>query len=172
MEFVLQALGWKFAKDGKKASPPHCSFKVLGVELDLSKSCDGTLIVTNKKDGIESLMKFLQGVMERGRLTGSEAATHHGQLNFAQGQFYGVSLKTAMSFLQAVMKTSWKGSYKQDLVVMCTYLLTSLVTCPPRVVSTTDCKQPVLLFTDGAFEVEEDIGVGSAGLVFHDPLNA
>ena len=57
----------------------------------------------------------------------------------------------------------------QDLVVMRTYLLASLLTCPPRVISTTDCKQPVLLFTDGAFEIEDGEGVGSAGLVFHDP---
>ena len=68
-----------------------------------------------------------------------------------------------------VMKTSWRNSYAQDLVVMCTYILTSLITCPPRVISTTDCKQPVLLFTDGAFEVEAGVGIGSAGLVFHDP---
>ena len=63
MEFILQALGWKFAKDGKKASPPHCSFKVLGVELDLLKSRNGTLIVANKKDRIEGLMKFLYGLL-------------------------------------------------------------------------------------------------------------
>ena len=31
MEFILHALGWKYAMDGKKAEP-HCSaFKVLGV---------------------------------------------------------------------------------------------------------------------------------------------
>ena len=54
---------------------------------------------------------------------------------------------------------------------MCTYLLTSLVTYPPRVVSTTDCKQPVPLFTDGAFGIEDGTGVGFGGLVFHDPMN-
>ena len=114
---------------------------MLGVELDLSRSCDGILIVANKKDRIESLVKFLSGLMERGRITSSEAATLDGQLNFAQGQYYGCSLKPAMGFLQTVMKASWKSGYAQDLVVMCTYLLTSLITCPPRVISTTDCKE-------------------------------
>ena len=76
-----------------------------------------------------------------------------------------------MRFLQTVMQTFWKSSYAQVLVLMCTYLLTSLVTCPPRVVSTTDCKQPVLLFTDGAFGIEDGTGVGFGGLVFHDPMN-
>ena len=41
MELILQALGWKFATDWKKASPPSVSFKVLGVKLDLSQSCYG-----------------------------------------------------------------------------------------------------------------------------------
>lgn len=170
MEFILQALGWKFATDGKKACPPESSFKVLGVELDLSQTDRGTLIVANKQDRIENLTAFLAGLMKRGRISGSEAATLHGQLNFAQGQYYGCSMKPAMSFLQTVMRTSWKNSYSQDLVVMCTYLVTSLLTCPPRVISTTDSKQPVILFTDGAFEVEDGVGIGSAGLVFFDPL--
>ena len=170
MEFLLQALGWKFATEGKKASPPSSSFKVLGVELDLSKSCGGVVTVANKADRIESLVLFLAGLMKKGRINSSEAATLHGQLNFAQGQYYGCSMKPAMSFLQTVMKTSWKNSYSQDLIVMCTYLITSLVTCPPRVISTTDSKQPALLFTDGAFEVESGVGLGSSGLVFHDPL--
>ena len=38
-------------------------------------------------------MKFLRGLMERGRKTGSEAATLDGQLNFAQGKDYGCSMK-------------------------------------------------------------------------------
>ena len=170
MEFLLQALGWKFATEGKKAFPPSSSFKVLGVELDLSKSCSGVVAVANKEDRIESLVLFLSGLMKKGRINSSEAATLHGQLNFAQGQYYGCSMKPAMSFLQTVMRTSWKNSYSQDLIVMCTYLITSLVTCPPRVISTTDSKQPALLFTDGAFEVENGVGLGSSGLVFHDPL--
>ena len=170
MEFLVQALGWKFATEGKKAFPPSSSFKVLGVELDLSKSCSLVVTVANKADRIESLVLFLSGLMKKGRINSSEAATLHGQLNFAQGQYYGCSMKPAMSFLQTVMKTSWKNSYSQDLIVMCTYLITSLVTCPPRVISTTDSKQPALLFTDGAFEVENGVGLGSSGLVFHDPL--
>ena len=40
MEFILQALGWKFAKDGKKASPPHSSFKVLGVITVMQRHFD------------------------------------------------------------------------------------------------------------------------------------
>ena len=43
-----------------------------------------SLIVANKKDRIERV-KCLSGVTERGRITSSEAATLHGQLNFAQG---------------------------------------------------------------------------------------
>ena len=138
--------------------------------LTLLVMCILHLRGASTSDRIESLVLFLTGLMKKGRINSSEAATLHGQLNFAQGPYYGCSMKPAMSFLQIVMKTSWKNSYSQDLIVMCTYLITSLVTCPPRVISTTDSKQPALLFTDGAFEVESGIGLGSSGLVFHDPL--
>ena len=98
MEFVLQALGWKFAMDGKKASPPDVSFKVLGVQLDLSRSCDGILIVANKKDRIQSLMKFLSGLMGWGRITSSEAGTLHRQLNFGQGQLLWLFFEACNEF--------------------------------------------------------------------------
>ena len=49
MEFILHALGWKYAMEGKKAEAHNSSFNVLGVELDLSRSQHGSIKVSNQK---------------------------------------------------------------------------------------------------------------------------
>ena len=93
MEFILHALGWKYAMEGKKAEPHGSVFKVLGVELDLSNSCQGSITVSNKRERVDDLVKNLGEILDRGTLSGAEASTLHGQLNFAQGQYFGCSLK-------------------------------------------------------------------------------
>ena len=107
MEFILHALGWKYAMDGKKAEP-HCSaFKVLGVEMDLGKSQQGSITVSNKRERVDDLVKNLGQILDRGTLSGAEASTLHGRLNFAQGQYFGCSLKPTMVFLQKILRGSW-----------------------------------------------------------------
>ena len=93
MEFLLNAVGWRFAGTGKKAPPFSQTFKVLGVEVDLSQVSNGKLVIKNKPDRVEQIKQFLCDVMDRGKITSAEAATLHGQLNFAQGQYYGCVLK-------------------------------------------------------------------------------
>ena len=168
MEFILKLLGWRFASSGKKAEPPGERFKVLGVELDFSNSRDGSLVVANKADRISDLVSSLGDIVRKEKLTSSEASSLHGQLNFAQGQYYGCSLKPAMVFLQRVMKQGWHSQFRDELILMATYLVTSLRTCPPRTIATSDCKVPVMVYTDGAYEPERPRMAGSAGVVLVD----
>ena len=95
MEFILQVLGWRFASEGKKAEPHGESFRVLGVEISFEHSERGSFVVANKADRISELVQSLGDLVKRGKMTSSEAASLHGQLNFAQGQYYGCSLKPA-----------------------------------------------------------------------------
>ena len=166
MEFILKLLGWRFASSGKKAEPPGERFKVLGVELDFSNSRDGSLVVANKADRISDLVSSLGDIVRKEKLTSSEASSLHGQLSFAQGQYYGCSLKPAMVFLQRVK--GWHSQFRDELILMATYLVTSLRTCPPRTIVTSDCKVPVMVYTDGAYEPEQQRMAGSAGVVLLD----
>ena len=168
MEFILQVLGWRFASEGKKAEPHGESFRVLGVEISFEHSERGSFVVANKADRISELVQNLDDIVKRGKMTSSEAASLHGQLNFAQGQYYGCSLKPAFVFLQRIMKSGWQKHFHDELVLMSTYLVTALRTCPPRTISTTDCIIPVMVYTDGAYEPELEELKGSAGLVVVD----
>lgn len=58
--------------------------------------------------------------------------------------------------------------FRDELILMATYLVTALRTCPPRTISTIDCKIPIMIFTDGAHEPDLGEFSGSAGLVIVD----
>ena len=72
MELILKLLGWRFASSGNKAEPPSGKSKVLGVELDFSNSCSGSIVVANKADRITDLVSLLGEVVQNERLTSSE----------------------------------------------------------------------------------------------------
>ena len=138
MEFLLNAVGWRFAGTGKKAPPFSHTFKVLGVEVDLSQVADGKLVIRNKTDRVEQIKQFLCDIMDRGKITSAEAATLHGQLNFAQGQYYGCVLKPGMAFLQQILRDGWRPDLKTSLCLVMAFIAASLMSSPPRVISVSD----------------------------------
>ena len=172
MEFILQSLGWRFAAEGKKAEPHMPCFKVLGVLLDMTESSKGKAVVSNKPERIDDLVQVLVDILDKGYLTGSEAASLHGQLNFTQGQYYGCVLKPGMVFLQKILRNGWHSEYQQELATVVAYIVSALRSCPPRVIKVTDETRPMLAFTDGAYEPCEGGAVASAGLVLVDGANS
>ena len=171
MEFLLNAVGWRFAGTGKKAPPYAPIFKVLGVEVNLTEVDIGKLVIQNKPDRVGQIKQFICDVMDRGRMTSAEAATLHGQLNFAQGQYYGCVLKPGMAFLQQILKDGWKAELQQSLGLVMAFIAASLMGSPPRVIKVSDEQVPILLFTDGAYEPNDMDMIGSAGLVLIDRVS-
>lgn len=171
MEFLLNAVGWRFASTGKKAPPFAETFRVLGVEVELSQVGNGKLIIANKQERVDQIKQFLCDVMDRQKISSAEASSLHGQLNFAQGQYYGCSLKPGMAFLQQILSNGWRPELKSSLGLCSAFLVASLMGAPPRTISVSDEMTPVLLFTDGAYEPEGGGMKGSAGLVIIDPVS-
>ena len=168
MEFVLDALGWRFASEGKKAEPPLPCFKVLGVLIDMSESSSGKLVISNKPERVDDLVRTMGEILDKGYLTGSAAASLHGQLNFAQGQYYGCTLKPGMVFLQKVLRNGWHSEYQQELATVVAYIVAALRASPPRHLCATDDTRVVLAFTDGAYEPDLNGATCSSGLVIVD----
>ena len=150
MEFILQSLGWRSAAEGKKAEPHMPCFKVLGVLLDMTESSKGKVVVSNKPERIDDLVQIMVDILDKGYLTGSEAASLHGQLNFTQGQYYGCVLKPGMVFLQKILRNGWHSEYQQELATVVAYIVSALRNCPPRIIKVTDETRPMLAYTDGA----------------------
>lgn len=84
---VLDALGWKFARSGNKAPPFSPQFDVLGVTIDLQQVQLGNITLKNKDLRVRSIADSMDKLIVAGRLEAGVAASLHGQLNFAQGQF-------------------------------------------------------------------------------------
>ena len=63
-EGMLDVLGWRFAREGKKALPYDECFNVLGVSMDLRTSCDGMVAICNKADRVESLLQTVNGILD------------------------------------------------------------------------------------------------------------
>ena len=157
MEFLLNAVGWRFADTGKKAPPFAATFRVLGVEVNLAQVGNGKLVISNKQERVEQIKQCLCDIMDRQKITNAEASSLHGQLNFAQGQYYGCSLKLGMAFLQQILRDGWRPEFKASLGLCAAFLVTSLMGAPPRTISVSD----------------PEVGgmKGSAGLVIIDPAS-
>ena len=197
MESILDALGWRFASEGKKAKPPLPSFKVLGVVMDMSHSSVGKLVVSNKPERIDDLVRTMGEILDKGYLSGSAAASLHGQLNFAQGQYYGCTLKPGIVFLQKVLRNGWHSEYRQELATVVCYItllvpswrrilygkiqhfaLRLSIKISPSAAPATKSNTPtspntapasvVLAFTDGAYEPNSEGAQCSSGLVVVD----
>ena len=151
-EGLLQALGWKFATEGKKALPFQESFNVLGVTLHLGGSSKGYFELHNKTERVESLLPTVDKVLDDGKISQALAASLQGQLIFAQGQFLGSELKPGMAFLSSIAVAGRKTEVSSTLALFASYVTCVLRTSPPKRFSIQDELRPVVVFSDGAWE--------------------
>ena len=93
----MDILGWNHAKTGSKAQPFSDVFSVLGMQIDLSKLSEGSVILSNKPGRIDRIVERLSVVSAEGRLTVHEAQVLLGLLNFSSGFFRWQSLKANLS---------------------------------------------------------------------------
>ena len=166
---VLDALGWKFAKTGSKAPPFSQQFDVLGVTVDLSDVPSGVVRLQNKASRVRSIVDSRDKLILEGRVEPGVAASLHGQLNFAQGQFLGAPLKPAMKFLGAVAAEGWDDVMRPQLAVVGLFVKVVMQHHKPRCISVNDQKVPVVVFTDGAWEPTAQSPAG-AGFVVVDNI--
>ena len=167
---ILDALGWKFAKSGNKAPPFGNQFDVLGITVDLQSLSDGRIFLKNKSSRVKSISEAMDKLIVAGRVDSGVAASLHGQLNFAQGQYMGAPLKPAMKFLSDVAANGWDDSMKPHLAVSCLFSKAVLNLQAPRCISLSDELRPIVVLTDGAWEPDAECQAG-AGIVLVDPVS-
>eukprot|EP00435_Cladocopium_sp_Y103_P054063 s402_g17.t1 len=87
VSLFFQLLGWGLSLD--KLVPYSTCCKVLGVELDLTKTPSGTFAIANTVSRKDELKDTLQHVLSEGFLGRSEAERLRGRLQFASNQLFG-----------------------------------------------------------------------------------
>ncbi|CAE7467862.1 unnamed protein product, partial [Symbiodinium necroappetens] len=160
----LDILGWAHAKTGTKAQPFNDVFSVLGMQIDLSRMADGSIVLSNKPGRVERIIDRLSSVASEGRLTGHEAQVLLGLLNFSSGFFAGRALKQSCKWLSGYLS----GDRPTSAVIkqMCNHAIQVLQNTPPRFI---DCgpsdEAPVLVWTDGSWEPSTGFaGIGAVVL--------
>ncbi|CAJ1378275.1 unnamed protein product, partial [Effrenium voratum] len=164
MEGLLEELGWRFAKEGKKAKPYCDSFEVLGVVCSLR----GTSVsLANKPSRVEAIVANSEAWVRSGWISPGEAASMHGVLNFAKGHFQGRALEPAAKFLSQIAAGGCKEADRELLPEVVSYLHAVVRGSRPREFGIHDDCRPMLVFTDGAFEPDAEQKYG-AGAVLWD----
>ena len=166
---ILDVLGWRFARDGKKAVPFSDRFDVLGVTIDLQQIAEGTIEIRNKSSRVASLIAAMDTLISEARVESGVAASLHGQLNFAQGQYLGAPMKPAMQFFSRVASQGWDEQLRPELAVACLYAKSVFEQEQARMVGVFEEERPILVFTDGAWEPSAEFPAG-AGIVVVDPV--
>ena len=153
-EMLLDLLGWKYATDGTKALPFSKECDVLGVRFNLDGLHSGSFSAGNKPSRIAQLEASVGAFLSDGSLRKSEAHSLAGQLMFAAGHCIGKALRPSIAILQsfAVAKINERQMLEDLVPLALKHVAFCLNSAAPRTFATTDCRKPVVIFTDGSFE--------------------
>ena len=95
---MFNILGFDYAED--KLRDPDDKAEILGIELDVTDSCRGTVRVGNRKDRISDIGKALDTMIQERRLRRKDLPSHLGRLQYAEMQITGRAGRMAMADLR------------------------------------------------------------------------
>ena len=166
IEAFFKLLGWGFAESGDKAQPFALSFQALGVKIDLSKFCEGSILFSNTERRISELKDTFQKILETGLLPQSFALKLRGRMQFADGQLFGRTGKTCMRTITSfaygdagpVLTPAARNAIARFLKRLCADA--------PRVISILS-ERPWFVFTDASYDVSnKQRPCGLGGILF------
>ena len=151
---ILNLLGWDHAQIGVKAIDFASDFAALGVSVNLKQLHKGSFVLANKPGRIDRICNMLRAVVEDGCISKNRASEIQGHLNFASG-FY---ISKALQFLVAAfgrLADIPRTLVADDLKLLCNMAINLLTVLPPRQFKAGSMSNPLLTFTDGAWELEQ-----------------
>ena len=171
-EFLLDVLGFGYATEGSKNLPFSSVFVMLGIEVDLTNLRHGSLIIKNKQQRVEDLCLQIGSFLETRKMSLQEAQSVRGKLQFMQGQYLGRSLKPVLAVLDQFVSNNASKYCLELLFQAMKYAMRILRTSKPKEVRIDQVKLPICVFTDGAYEPQDDGSyLATHGVVMFDPLS-
>ena len=150
-ETILELLGWKYDKSGDKADIMTSDVSALGVQLDLSRTGDGVLLVSNTEKRKADLCRLMSETLARGTLTSSEAASLRGRLGFAEGQLFGRAIRKLINVLGShVLQPQAKKNLPEATRIALERVAERISGAAPRMVDT-QTNEVYFMFTDACF---------------------
>ena len=162
LDGFFSALGWRHAVVGKKATDFASTFVALGVQYSLEELWQGKLVLQNKPGRLDRISSLAGSLAEERVPKKTDVACLSGLLNFAGGFVMGHSFKPALHYLSKWSSTPPSESQKTEVCDLIGVLVSS---AKPREVQLTLDSNPVIIYTDGAFEQ----GIATWGALVVDP---
>ena len=89
LESLFDLLGWELAMSEEKRAPFCEKFTALGVAVDLRRSAEGVVELSNKAGRVRAIRSQVDEAIALGSLGFRDALSLRGKLAFAEGQNYG-----------------------------------------------------------------------------------
>ena len=144
---------------------------LLGVTVDVSDPSGRTVKVGNKQSRTKEMRDALTKIVSERTVSTASLPSVFGRLQFMESQLLGSSGRLAIAEIRRLERSSCKMVSLDDEDVQIFALLKCRIESPPRTILTSVQEKPLIVFTDGACETEDDVFVGSVWAVIFDPRN-
>ena len=165
---LLDLLGLRFSREGKKWKPFNQHMEVLGVVIDFSRFGDGVVFFRHTESRKEELEQTIARHLETNKMTCKEAETLRGRLIWFESFMFG---RIANLSLHEIGKraTSDKGSstLNDSLVRALTFFKQRVLQGPPIEIRAA-AGEVVHIFTDGAFEPDAEYPGTLGGIIYSE----
>lgn len=158
----MDLVGWKFAIEEKKRKPFNQVAEVLGAMVDLSESCKGRIVLSNKPARIDEIEETVRSMASTGQCTAHEAQQLRGRLVFAEGQLFNRVSKTMAPLLhQRANSGGGLKNFTTEMEAELRWLVDNLRRARPRTVEALDTRPAIKVLTDASWELaSEKAGLG------------
>ncbi|CAE7621993.1 unnamed protein product [Symbiodinium sp. CCMP2592] len=166
-EHLLRKIGWRYSNDPAKTSPFNESFDLLGIRLNAGDISNGVVVLQNKASRLEKMKDTFIRMALNGEWDLRQIQSLQGQVNFALGFASGRAMKMLQRALGSFIRNPEDRS-ASEFRTLCEFGIRLIDECKPRVFACRGPEQPVLIFTDAAYEK----GVATYGVVVLDPFTS
>ena len=168
VSLLLDLIGLKFSKEGKKWLPFDESMAVLGVILDLNRFKDGTVSFTHTESRRAELDETLSNHLKTNSMTAKEAESLRGRLIWFDSFLFG---RVANLSLHEIGKRATNVGHQcalgPDLKRALVFFRDRIVNGPPIEISRS-VGETFYLFTDGAFEPDSSTPGTIGGVLYSE----
>ena len=165
VEMFFDLLGWKFAKEGDKASGFNQTFTALGIKISTARCSDGCIEFSNTEKRVAELVEAIDDIVAKGAMDLKQSQKLRGRMQFADSQIFG---RVSKLCLKEVTSQGYSPGVKLSLA--CRTALSrfqnSLLNSEPRKIACSAAK-PWFVFTDACYEADSPVWrAGLGGMIF------
>ncbi|CAE7255146.1 unnamed protein product [Symbiodinium sp. CCMP2592] len=164
---LFDILGWVYDTSGEKNTVFGRTLHALGVSVNLRHLTKGSLLISNTEARISELVSELSNILDRGRISRSEARHMAGRMSFAGGQIFGRLPKSCLKVFYSVLErnsTAIDGSISAAL-----RMYIDIAQFAPARTILLGQRPCVFIYTDASLEPTKEGNVAGIGGVLCGP---